>query len=217
MPDGTFRGHHQATKLSPRTIRARWVESEVLKLKLVGLPTFHAVAERITKVGRGEAPPVVEFPPDIGFPPDYSISDVACLKAFRKGLARVPRLKALEMRDLDTDRLEEAILAAQKSLKQGDPATLQVLPRLIIAKARLNGYLEPQKLELSGRGGGPLDVKQAEEAEISQMLERLTQKEREEFLRLFNKAKGLSVEPGEPNDVRRGKDEEDSETNGSKG
>jgi hypothetical protein len=212
MPDGTFRGHHQATKLSSRTIRARWVESEVQKLKLLGVPTFHAIAQQIGKVGRGEAQPMVEFPSGIVFPPDYSISDVACLRAFRKGLARVPRLKALEMRDLDTDRLEEAILAAQRGLKQGHPVTLQVLPRLIIAKARLNGYLEPQKLELSGRGGGPVEVKQTDEAEIAQMLERLTREEQIEFVRLYNKARGVLVQSGEAKDEGRKADEEKHES-----
>jgi hypothetical protein len=191
--DGKFRGSHQPSQVSARTIRARWVESEVLKLKMLGITTFHAIAQQITKVGRGEAQPVVEFPPGIDFPADYSISPVACWRACQNALARGPRLKVQEMRDIDSDRLEEGILAAQKAIKRGDPAALQNLARLITTRARLNGYLAPQRVELSGKSGGPIEVKNDDDAELSQMLERLTQEEAAEFLRLFNKAKGISV------------------------
>jgi hypothetical protein len=198
--DGKFRGSHQPSEVSARTIRARWVESEVLKLKTLGLTTFHSIAQQLTKVGRGESQPVVEFPQGLTFPPDYSISAVACWSACQKALARGPRLRAQEMRDIDSDRLEGGILATQKSVKQGDPAALQALSRLITTRARLNGYLAPQKLEVSGKSGGPLEVKRTDDADTSQMLERLTREEQIEFLRLFNKAKGIFVEPTERTD-----------------
>jgi hypothetical protein len=210
--DGKFRGSHQPSQVSARTIRARWVESEVLKLKMLGITTFHGIAQQITKVGRGEAQPVVEFPPGIDFPPGYSISAVACWRACQKALARGPRLRAQEMRDIDSDRLEEGILAAQKSIKQGDPSALQNLSRLITTRARLNGYLAPQKLELSGKSGGPVEIKKTDEAELSQMLERLTHEEAIEFLRLFNKSKGISVEPSKAEEEVKKADEENSQT-----
>jgi len=212
LSDGTFRSNHHATKPSERTTRARWVESEVSKLKLLGVPTFHAIAQQITKVGRGQVQPVVEFPPGITFPPEYSISDVACWRAFRKALARGPRLKAREMRDLDTDRLEEGILAAQKGIKQGDPSALHNLTRLITAKARLNGYIGPQTLELTGRAGGPLKVQRSDDTDVAQMLERLTREEQIEFLRLYNKARGVSVESTDVKDEGRKTDEEKHES-----
>jgi hypothetical protein len=112
------------------------------------------------------------------------------------------------MRDIDSDRLEDGILAAQKGIKNGTLGALQALPKLISTRARLNGYLAPQKMELSGKAGGPVEIKTADDYELSKMLERLTQKEAVEFLRLFNKAKGVSVEPSEPRDVRRKDDEE---------
>jgi hypothetical protein len=112
------------------------------------------------------------------------------------------------MRDIDSDRLEDGILAAQKGIKKGDTSALQALSRLITTKARLNGYLAPQKLEVSGKSGGPVEIKTADDDELSKMLERLTQEEAVEFLRLFNKAKGVSVEPSQPKDVRREDDEE---------
>lgn len=201
--DGRFRGVHAPSRPSERTIRARWVESEVLKLKLLGVSTFHAIAQQITRVGRGEAQPAVEFPLGLKFPPNYSISDVACWRACQKALARGPRLRAQEMRDIDSDRLEDAILAIQKSVKQGNPAASQSLSRLITTKARLNGYLAAQKLEVTGRSGGPIEVKGTDDAELSKMLERLTRDEQIEFLRLFNKARGIQVDSAETEDAGR--------------
>ena len=208
QPDGRFRGSREPITPSARTRRARWVEEEVLRLKTIGVTSFATIAQQLTKVGRGEAQPVVEFPPGFTFPPDYSITAVACWKACQKALARGPRLRAQEMRDIDSDRLEDGILAAHKGINKGDPGALQALSRLITTKARLNGYLAPQKLEVSGKSGGPVEIKTADDDELSKMLERLTQKEAVEFLRLFNKAKGVSVEPSEPKDVRREDDEE---------
>jgi hypothetical protein len=211
--DGTYRGPRQIATPSARTIRARWGEEEVLKLKILGVPTFQAIAQQITKVGRGEARPMVEFPPGIEFPTNYTISSVACWRACRRALARGPRLRAQEMRDLDTDRLEEGILAAQKGVKAGNPAALQNLTRLVLTRARINGYLAPQKMELSGKSGGPLEVKQTEDSEIKQMLERLTPEEQVEFMRLFNKARGNVVESSEITAEGR---EADAEENQSK-
>ena len=206
--DGRFRGAREPTTPSPRTQLARWVELEVLQRKTLGVKTFVSIAEQLTKVGRGEAPALVEFPAGLTFPPDYSISAVACWKACQRALARSPRLGAEQMRDIDSDRLEDAILAAQKGVKNGDPGALQAFAKLIATRARLNGYLSPQKVELSGKLGGPVEIKTVDDDELSKMLERLTREEAVEFLRLFNKAKGVSVEPSQPTAVRREDDEE---------
>lgn len=149
-----------------------------------GVPTFPAIAQQITKVGRGQAQPMVEFPPGITFPHDYSISDVACWRAFQRALARGPRLRAKEMRDLDTDRLEEGILAVQKGVKQGDSAAVRNLAQLITAKARINGYMEPRTLELTRKSGGSPEVKRTDDSDVVEMLQRLTREEQIEFMRL---------------------------------
>jgi hypothetical protein len=210
--DGRFRGSRQPITPSPRTQLARWVEAEALRRKTLGVRTFADIAEQLTKVGRGETPPVVEFPPGLRFPTDYSISAVACWKACQKALARGPRLRAQEMRDIDSDRLEDGILAAQKGIKKGDPGALQALSRLITTKARLNGYLAPQKMEVTGKSGGPVEIKTADDDELSKMLERLTQEEVQDFLRLLNKAKGVSVEPNQLTAGRK-EDEDDEKSN----
>src|ERR1700675_3536116 len=110
---------------------------------------------------------------------------------------------------IDSDRLEDAILAAQKGVKQGDPGSLQALSRLITTKARLNGYLAPQKMEVSGKGGGSVEIRSVSDEELAKMLERLTQEEVNEFLLLWNKANGMSVQPHQANKVVR----EDEENN----
>jgi hypothetical protein len=52
--DGTFRSARKALRVSERIRIARWVEAQTLRLKRLGL-SFDAIAEQITKVGRGEA------------------------------------------------------------------------------------------------------------------------------------------------------------------
>jgi len=111
----------------------------------------------------------------------------------RKRWRVVPGYGSKKMRDIDSDRLEEGILAVQKAIKQGDLAALQALSRLVTTRARLNGYLAPQKLELSGKSGGPVEIKRTDDAELSRMLERLTQAEANRIPAAVNKAKGILV------------------------
>ena len=51
--DGTFRGK-QAKKLTERTLGARWVEAEVIRLKRLGMD-FLRIADQITAIRRGRA------------------------------------------------------------------------------------------------------------------------------------------------------------------
>jgi len=39
-------------------------EAEALKLKSLGVTTFHAIAQQITKIGAAKLKPAVEFPPE---------------------------------------------------------------------------------------------------------------------------------------------------------
>jgi hypothetical protein len=52
-PDGRFRNHNQPLVVSERTLHARWLEAEVLRLKRLGF-SYEAIAEQITLVGRGQ-------------------------------------------------------------------------------------------------------------------------------------------------------------------
>src|SRR5690349_21909671 len=104
--DGTWRNARRPAMVSEAVMRARWVEAETIHLKRIGL-TFDAIAEQITRIGRGQAQPIVALPDSISFPADFQISRQACHKAFCKAIAREPSLAAEEFRKLDSARCEE--------------------------------------------------------------------------------------------------------------
>lgn len=64
-------------------------------------------------------------------------------------------------------------------------------------------------MEVSGKGGGPVEIRSVSDEELAKMLERLTQEEVNEFLLLWDKANGMSVQPHQANKVVR----EDEENN----
>ncbi len=87
--------------VSEAVLRARWIEAESIHLKRMGL-SFDAISEQITRVGCGQAHPIVAVPEGVKFGPDYTISRQACHKAFRKAIAREPSLAVDELRKLDS-------------------------------------------------------------------------------------------------------------------
>jgi hypothetical protein len=56
--DGRFRNHNQPLVLTENTLRSRWLEGEVLRLKRVGF-SYEMIAQQITEVGRGQRPPLI--------------------------------------------------------------------------------------------------------------------------------------------------------------
>jgi len=166
--DGTWRSARKASSVSERVRLARWVEAETLRLKRLGL-SFDAIAEQITKIGRGEAQAIVKISDGVTFPPDYHISRQACCKAFRKAITREPNLEAMEMRLVDTDRCEDMFLSLQTGIRKGDPRSIEVAVKVLIHKSEINGYKAPAKVEMTGKQGGPLTIetfrKLCEEAE----------------------------------------------------
>ena len=190
--DGTFRGARKPSKLTPRIRHSNWLEQEVLQLKILGLSSFGKIAEHVGKVVRGEAPPLADFPEGLDLPRDYTITPKACWQACRRALARGPKLLAEQMREVDTVRLEEAILANQKGVRSGDTDALEALTKLINTKAKLNGYLEPRKLEVTGKSGAPL-LPEVTTEDIDTMFARISAEEKQEFLRIYNKMLGRDV------------------------
>ena len=90
QPDGTWRNARAPVVISSTTLRSRWLEAEVLHLKRMGL-SFEAIAEQITRVGRGQAQALTPVPAELTFLPDYVVTKQACHKAFKRALARSPR------------------------------------------------------------------------------------------------------------------------------
>jgi hypothetical protein len=143
--------------------RARWVEVEVIQLKRMGV-SFEAVAEQITRVGRGQAQAITPLPDGVSFPPDYQISRQACYKAFRKAIAREPSLEVGELRKIDHARSEEMFLNLQPAIRKGNVRAIETGIKVLSHSARINGYAAPQKHELTGKDGKPLTLVQLLEA-----------------------------------------------------
>lgn len=136
--DGRFRGVRQPVKLSEVSIRARWVEAEVMALKEIGL-SFAAIAERITQVGRGLKPPHTPLPENVIFGPDYSITRQAVHKVWVKGISRTPALNAEQHRKLNNDRAEHLWLNLQTAVRDGDTHAAATAVKVLAHQAKLNG------------------------------------------------------------------------------
>src|SRR3977135_2799779 len=135
--DGRFRNNNKSMTVSNSTLIARWVEAEVLRLKLLGLP-FTAIAKQITDVGRGQQRPLTPLPPGIGFPADYAITLAACHRAFHRVLQREPKLGLRELRRLNTQRCEAMLLALQPAVQKGDPKAVIAAVRVLAFQSTIN-------------------------------------------------------------------------------
>jgi hypothetical protein len=143
--------------------RARWVETEVIHLKRMGL-TFDAIAEQITRVGRGQTQPITPTPDGLSFPPNYQISKQACHKAFRKASSREPALELEEMRKLDNARSEELYMSLQPGIRKGNVRVIETGIKILDHSAKINGFAAAQRHELTGKDGKPLTLVQLLEA-----------------------------------------------------
>ena len=143
--------------------RARWVEAEAIHLKRMGLP-FDAIAQQITRVGRGQAQPTTPIPDGISFPPNYQISKQACHKAFRKASSGEPALELEEMRKLDNARSEELYMSLQPGIRKGNVRVIETGIKVLEHSAKINGYAAAQRHELTGKDGKPLTLVQLLEA-----------------------------------------------------
>jgi hypothetical protein len=163
QPDGTWRNTRRPVSVSEAVQRARWVEAETIRLKHMGL-SFDAIADQITRIGRGQGQPLVDVPIGVTFPRDYTISKQACHKALRKALAREPSLASAELRKLDTARCEEMFLNLQPGIRKGNTRSVEAGVKVLRHSAQINGYASPQRHELTGKDGAPLTLVQLLEA-----------------------------------------------------
>ncbi len=163
QPDGTWRGARQAVTLSERVLRARWVETETLHLKRMGV-SLEAIAEQLGRVGCGQAQPLTSLPEGVRFPPGYAISRQAVHKALRRALAREPALAVEELRKLDAARSEEMFLNLQPAIRKGNARAVEVGIKVLDHTARINGYAAPLRHELTGKDGSPLTLVELLEA-----------------------------------------------------
>jgi hypothetical protein len=143
-PDGTWRNANRPSTISPAVLRARWIESEVLHLKQIGL-SFDAIADEITLVGRGQANPMVVIPPGVTFPPDYKISPQGCYERFKRAIARAQSLELEEMRRLDNARCEEMLMNLQPAIRKGNPRAIEVGIKVLEHAEKINAYAAPRR------------------------------------------------------------------------
>jgi hypothetical protein len=150
-PNGRYRGR-QPIRVTPETLRARWVRSEAFELLKKG-HSYHAIALHITKVGRHEISPVVPIPLLVSFPKDYRISAPACFKACRYVLKRrKQKYKPTLERLLFCYQLDQMYLALQPRIGAGDPVAVNSAIRIRKEHGRLMGYLN--------RKGKPIRTKE---------------------------------------------------------
>jgi hypothetical protein len=152
-----MRPANQAKRLTNRSIIARWVETETLRLKRLGMG-YKAIAEHLVRVAQMHQKAMAPIPAGAHFPKDYSISMQAVHRAFRRAIVRLPNAQAVELRTLDTERCEDMFLSLQPGIRKGDPRSVEVGVKVLAHKAEINGYKAPAKVELTGKQGGPLAI-----------------------------------------------------------
>ena len=146
--DGTFRNHHKTKIPSAKTIRARWIEAEILRLKDEHLKD-EAIANHLTLVGRGQRQPLVPFPSGITFPPNFSITHQAVSKAHNRAVDRIPLIEVQRLLK-QTDRdLENTLTCLAPGVRNGDPRAANASTRVHELRLRLHGGL---------RGGANIQV-----------------------------------------------------------
>jgi hypothetical protein len=160
--DGTMRRANRPKQLSERTIVARWIEAETLRLKQLGM-SYETIAEHIVGVAHGRQRAIVELPEAVEFPADYRISLQAVHRAFARAITRLPNAEAAAHRKLDTARCEDMYFSLQAGIRRGDPKSIDVGVRVLEHKARINDYLVAAKVEVKG-GGGAIPIRVIQDA-----------------------------------------------------
>lgn len=71
---------------------------------------------------------------------------------------RQVNLEAAEMRQLATVRYEDLYRAAQQGVIEGSAVHIKAAADVLEKQAKLNGYIAPQRLELSGKDGRAITI-----------------------------------------------------------
>jgi hypothetical protein len=145
--------------VSEATLGARWLETETVHLKKMGL-SFEAIAEHITAVGRSRQQAITSIPVGMTFPADYQVSKQACHKAFKRAIGRELSLEVEDFRKLDTARCEEMFMNLQPGIRKGNVRSVEAGIKVLDHSAKINGYAAATRHELTGKDGKPLTLVQ---------------------------------------------------------
>jgi hypothetical protein len=155
QPDGRWRSRRQPVVISAAVLRARWIAVETLHLKVMGL-SFQAIAEHLTRVGRGQAQPITNMSEGVTFPPDYKISRQACFKAVEKALDRERALGVEQLRKIDNARSEELFANLQPDIRKGKVPAIEAAVKVLDHSAKINNLAAtPRSHELINEKSGP--------------------------------------------------------------
>src|SRR5260370_34738160 len=86
--DGTMRRASRPKVLTNRSIIARWVETETLHLKRLGMG-YQAIADHIVEVAQGRQKAMAPVPHDAQFPEGYQISLQAAHPSLPPGIVHL--------------------------------------------------------------------------------------------------------------------------------
>ena len=101
---------------------------------------------------------MVPLPAGAAFGEHYRISVQAVHRAFKRAIERAPNAEAEQHRKLDTERCEAMFFSLQAKIHLGDAKSIEAGVRILVHKARINGYVAPSKLEVTGAGAIPITV-----------------------------------------------------------
>ena len=181
-----------------RFLIAQWVKAQVVRLQAKGM-TFERIAAELTAAGNGRGTTITDdrsaSANGIGRPqfwPGYSITAMGCHKAWKAALSSQVSLTVDELRSVDNQRLEQLFMAAYPGVLRGDPQAINTALRVLHHKARLNGYLAPERVEhkVDGSSGMPPGG-----VELEQVLDALSPEKQMQLAELLKEAKAASETP----------------------
>ena len=139
--DGTRAGKTAVIRYTDKSVRARWLEAEVVRLKRTGM-TFQDITTHVREVCAGQKPPIT--PANVSLA-NYHISIMGVHSAFRRvmdGLKAKPQAEADDYRYLQNERCEEMYLAMQPGIRQGSPPHVSSAVKVLQHQADLHGLID---------------------------------------------------------------------------
>ncbi|MHB8867449.1 MAG: hypothetical protein ACYC6T_08080 [Thermoleophilia bacterium] len=135
---------------SARRVAARKREADALELRLGGA-TYEQIAPRLGYKNRSGA-----------------------MRAVKRALDKLISPEDVEsLRQLELERLDRLLLGIWSSAVRGNPAAIDRVLKILERRARILGIDAPERRELSGPGGGPIQHEHHTETELDREIGRL--------------------------------------------
>src|SRR5271154_809877 len=89
--DGTLAGNNNTIRVTDRSLVARWLDAETIRLKRMGM-SFQVIRDHVIEVSRGTAQPLTPLNGAV-FKPGWTIG-VTGMFAFHRGMELSPKIQA---------------------------------------------------------------------------------------------------------------------------